>query len=125
MRRISACRQLLTGTSMSLYLPPIGTAGFDRVAVSGNRRDPWPPPRMSASVSPAMFRRVMCKRPADYPQAIIVPRQVVTPLLHGRDPVVMHPHYAASICTWAYHGVRTQSRSDGAAFEDQRHCLRA
>src|SRR5688572_18388225 len=51
MRRISACRQLLIGTSMSLYLPPIGTAGFERVAVNGNNRLPWPPPRMMASVS--------------------------------------------------------------------------
>ena len=51
MRRMSACRQPLIGTSMSRYLPPIGTAGFDRVAVSGNSRDPCPPPRMMASVS--------------------------------------------------------------------------
>src|SRR5688572_8828444 len=51
MRRISACRHPLTGTSMSRYLPPIGTAGFERVAVSGKRRAPWPPPRMMASVS--------------------------------------------------------------------------
>src|SRR6185503_2221874 len=54
MRRMSACRQLLTGTSISRYLPPMGTAGLERVAVSGNRRDPWPPPRMIASVSPDM-----------------------------------------------------------------------
>src|ERR1041385_4281897 len=54
MRRMSACRQLLTGTSMRRYLPPIGTAGLERVAVRGNRREPWPPPRMIASVSPAM-----------------------------------------------------------------------
>ena len=35
---------------MSRYLPPIGTAGFERVAVSGKSRFPWPPPRMMASV---------------------------------------------------------------------------
>ena len=29
-RRMSACRQLLIGTSIRRYLPPIGTAGFDR-----------------------------------------------------------------------------------------------
>ena len=35
MRRMSACRQLLIGMSMRRYLPPIGTAGFDRRCVSG------------------------------------------------------------------------------------------
>src|SRR3954452_13509952 len=49
MRRISACRQLLIGISTSRYLPPIGTAGFDRVWVSGNNRLPWPPPSTIAS----------------------------------------------------------------------------
>src|SRR6185503_19824761 len=51
MRRMPACRHPLIGTSIRRYLPPIGTAGFDRVAVSGNSREPWPPPRMIASVS--------------------------------------------------------------------------
>src|SRR5688500_13511644 len=51
MRRRSACRQLLIGTSMSRYLPPMGTAGLERCCVSGNRRDPCPPPRMIASTS--------------------------------------------------------------------------
>src|SRR6185295_14011766 len=51
MRRMSACRQLLIGISISRYLPPIGTAGFERCCVNGNRREPWPPPRMSASTS--------------------------------------------------------------------------
>src|SRR5262245_14276059 len=37
--------------SISRYCPPIGTAGFDRSWVSGNRRLPWPPPRMSARTS--------------------------------------------------------------------------
>ena len=48
MRRMSACRQLLIGMSISRYLPPIGTAGFERRCVSGNSRVPWPPPRMIA-----------------------------------------------------------------------------
>src|SRR5687767_11241387 len=62
MRRISACRHPLTGTSMSRYLPPIGTAGFERVAVSGKRRAPWPPPRMMASVSLGTAgRRYFCR----------------------------------------------------------------
>ena len=30
-----ACRQLLIGMSMRRYLPPIGTAGFERMWVSG------------------------------------------------------------------------------------------
>src|SRR5215212_9653803 len=57
MRRMSACRQPLIGTSMSRYLPPIGTAGFERKAVNGNSRDPCPPPRMMASVSVLMPER--------------------------------------------------------------------
>src|SRR6185295_17173810 len=48
MRRRSELRQLLTGMSMRRYLPPMGTAGFDRCAVRGNRRVPRPPPRMTA-----------------------------------------------------------------------------
>src|SRR5215471_5997408 len=50
-RRMSACRQLLIGMSISRYWPPIGTAGFERCWVSGNRRDPCPPPRMMATTS--------------------------------------------------------------------------
>ena len=46
-----ACRQLLIGMSISRYLPPIGTAGFDRMWVSGKSRVPRPPPRMSVSTS--------------------------------------------------------------------------
>src|SRR6187397_787622 len=37
--------------SIRRYFPPIGTAGFDREWVSGNRRVPRPPPRMIASTS--------------------------------------------------------------------------
>src|ERR1700760_1974666 len=32
------------GISTKRYLPAIGTAGFERVAVSGDKRLPWPPP---------------------------------------------------------------------------------
>ena len=53
-RRMSACRQPLIGTSIRRYLPPIGTAGLERVAVSGNSREPCPPPRIMASVSLVM-----------------------------------------------------------------------
>ena len=49
--RRPAFRQLLIGMSIRRYLPPIGTAGFDRFRVSGNRRVPRPPPRMIASTS--------------------------------------------------------------------------
>jgi hypothetical protein len=63
MRRMSACRQPLIGTSMSRYLPPIGTAGFERKAVNGNSRDPCPPPRMMASVSWFMPARRCATRP--------------------------------------------------------------
>ncbi len=51
MRRMSACRQLLIGMSISRYWPAIGTAGFDRSCVSGKSRVPWPPPRMIARTS--------------------------------------------------------------------------
>src|SRR6188508_2923238 len=61
MRRMSACRQLLIGTSMSRYLPPIGTAGLERAAVSGNSLEPWPPPRMMASVSVSIATHCLAK----------------------------------------------------------------
>src|SRR5574341_760258 len=48
MRRSPGFRQLLIGMSISRYLPPIGTAGFERWCVRGNRRVPRPPPRMTA-----------------------------------------------------------------------------
>src|SRR6188508_1844717 len=51
MRRMSACRQLLIGMSISRYWPAIGTAGFERSWVSGKRRVPCPPPRMMARTS--------------------------------------------------------------------------
>lgn len=41
--------QLLTGISISRYLPATGTAGFARVLVRGYSREPCPPPRMIAS----------------------------------------------------------------------------
>ena len=41
--------QLDMGTSMRRYTPPIGTAGFARDSVKGNRRDPAPPPRIMAA----------------------------------------------------------------------------
>src|SRR6201996_3072867 len=43
-RSIPECRQLEIGISTNRYLPAIGTAGFERVAVSGYKRLPWPPP---------------------------------------------------------------------------------
>ena len=45
MRSTPECRQLLIGMSINRYLPPIGTAGFERNLVRGNRRVPRPPPR--------------------------------------------------------------------------------
>src|SRR5229473_705214 len=57
MLRRSACRQLLTGTSISRYLPPIGTAGFERVCVRGKRRAPCPPPKTIPSTSFIVGRR--------------------------------------------------------------------
>src|SRR4029453_14388911 len=45
---MSELMQLESAMSTSRYLPPIGTAGFDRCCVSGKRRLPAPPPRMTA-----------------------------------------------------------------------------
>src|ERR1041385_5916925 len=50
---------------------------------------------------------------------------ILTPMLRGRDSVVMRRRYAAHICAWVYHGCRTGSRSDGWRSEDLGHCLRA
>src|SRR3954468_2039400 len=44
----SLLMQLEMGMSMSRYLPATGTAGLDRDRVSGNSREPRPPPRMRA-----------------------------------------------------------------------------
>src|SRR5919197_3913130 len=48
MRRMSELMQFDMGTSTSRYLPPRGTAGFERASVSGERRVPAPPPRITA-----------------------------------------------------------------------------
>lgn len=40
--------QLLIGTSIRRYAPPIGTAGFARLLVRGYKRVPAPPPRIIA-----------------------------------------------------------------------------
>src|SRR5262249_42592112 len=44
-------RQLLMGMSTRRYLPPVGTAGLERNLVSGYRRLPTPPPRISTRTS--------------------------------------------------------------------------
>jgi len=41
--------QLLMGTSIRRYAPPMGTAGLARCLVRGYRRVPAPPPRMMAA----------------------------------------------------------------------------
>ena len=43
---MSELMQFEMGMSTSLYLPAIGTAGFERDAVSGYSLDPCPPPKM-------------------------------------------------------------------------------
>src|SRR6476619_3676286 len=48
-RRTSELMQFESAISTSRYLPPRGTAGFDRCCVSGKRRLPAPPPRMTAN----------------------------------------------------------------------------
>src|SRR5215203_409903 len=46
-----ACRQLLMGISINRYFAPIGTAGFERMCVSGKSRVPRPPPRINVRTS--------------------------------------------------------------------------
>ena len=48
MRSMSELMQFEIGMSTSLYLPPRGTAGFERECVRGDRRVPAPPPRITA-----------------------------------------------------------------------------
>src|SRR3954470_15085429 len=48
MRITSELMQFEIGTSTRRYFPPSGTAGLDLCAVSGNRRLPAPPPRITA-----------------------------------------------------------------------------
>src|SRR6201988_5412377 len=48
-RRISELMQFESAISTSRYLPPSGTAGLDRCCVSGKRRLPAPPPRITAN----------------------------------------------------------------------------
>src|SRR5258708_1101537 len=48
MRITSELMQFEMGTSTRRYLPPSGTAGFDRSRVKGKRRLPAPPPRITA-----------------------------------------------------------------------------
>ena len=48
--------QLEMGISTMRYLPARGTAGFERSLVSGNRREPAPPPMMMARVFCLMER---------------------------------------------------------------------
>jgi hypothetical protein len=40
---------IANGISTNLYLPAIGTAGFERAAVNGYNLVPAPPPRITAT----------------------------------------------------------------------------
>jgi hypothetical protein len=51
MRLIPQLMQFEIGISTNLYFPAIGTAGFERLAVSGYKRVPAPPPSMTAKIS--------------------------------------------------------------------------
>src|SRR5688572_13075274 len=85
MRRISACRQPLMGTSMRRYFAPIGTAGLERVAVSGYSRDPWPPPRMMARVSFIMRWRLSHHVSSSRPRQLLQAEQNQEFVDEGRD----------------------------------------
>src|SRR3954462_5609176 len=57
-----ACRALLIGMSISRYLPPIGTAGFDRMSVSGYSCVPRSPPGIRVRTS--FMHPVLVRPPA-------------------------------------------------------------
>jgi hypothetical protein len=47
--------QLEIGMSTKRYLPAMGTAGFDRLAVRGYNLVPAPPPKITAKISWLIF----------------------------------------------------------------------
>jgi hypothetical protein len=50
MRLMFELIQLLIGISTNRYLPAIGTAGFERLAVNGYNLVPAPPPKITAII---------------------------------------------------------------------------
>ena len=50
MRDMPELRQLEIGISTKRYLPAIGTAGFERLAVKGNNLVPAPPPNITDKI---------------------------------------------------------------------------
>ena len=52
---MSEFMQLEIGISTKRYFPAIGTAGFERLAVSGNNLEPFPPPKIMANVLILIF----------------------------------------------------------------------
>src|SRR5437667_5373715 len=61
MRMTSELMQFEMGTSTRRYLPPSGTAGFERSRVNGNSRLPAPPPRITANNLRLEAIRVGCE----------------------------------------------------------------
>jgi hypothetical protein len=55
MRLMFELIQLLMGISTNLYLPAMGTAGFERLAVNGYNRVPAPPPNITAKTDVEML----------------------------------------------------------------------
>ncbi|MNI55768.1 hypothetical protein D3C85_937060 [compost metagenome] len=56
MRWIPELRQLEIGMSTNRYFPAIGTAGLERVCVSGDNLEPWPPPRITPKTLSVMLK---------------------------------------------------------------------
>ena len=56
MRLMSELIQFEIGISTNLYLPAIGTAGFDRVPVNEYNLDPCPPPNIIDKTSLLIIR---------------------------------------------------------------------
>src|SRR5688572_11003582 len=87
--------QFEIGTSTRRYLPPSGTAGFERCAVSGNKRVPAPPPRITASM--LRFRAIGTlenRRKGDWVQGNGIPTDLLTGrALHRKSPTSSQEHY--------------------------------
>src|SRR5512145_723043 len=72
-RRMSELMQFESAISTRRYLPPSGTAGFDRCWVSGKRRLPAPPPRITANSFG--FAGIIRRKEQEQEQGSYLPRQ--------------------------------------------------
>ena len=98
MRRMSACRQLLIGMSISRYLPPIGTAGFERVC--GQREEARALPAAEDDRQRVSSWRIVTACSSDAPADLTQPLPAIV------IAVVTTVALICGVCTWVYHGMR-------------------